>query len=189
VFCAAQGLLCSVARRARQIESGAEAGQRLGHVSHQIVVYFTGVERHQASSVSRQGCFDPNHRLSALYCPLAQPGYLAVEIATSIVRGHSGIEAKALDRSRKGGFGGDQDGPLVQPDCGDLERARMEPPVRGLRVDALASCPLGQVHLRHTDNSSTAKTSIPYVYIAYVRSSSQPFQYESYTGVPEWRWP
>ncbi len=147
MFCAAQGLLCSVARRARQIEPGAEAGQRLGHVPYKIIVYFTGVECHQASSVSRQGCFDTNHRLSALCCPLAQPGYLAVEIATLIVRGHSGIAAKALDRSRKAGFGGHEDGPLVHPDCGDLERARMEPPVRGLRVDALASCPLGQIHL------------------------------------------
>ena len=120
MFCAARRLLCSVARRARQIEPSAEAGQRLGHVSHQVVVYFTGVECHQASSVSRQGCFDTNHRLSGLCCPLAQPGYLAVEIATLIVRGHSGIATKALDRSRKAGFEGYKDRPLVHPDCGDL---------------------------------------------------------------------
>ena len=143
----AQGLLRTVASGSPPVESGAEASQRLGHVSHQVVVYFTGVERHQASSVSRQSCFDPNHRLSALCCTLAQPGYLAVEIATSIVRGHSGIEAKALDRSRKGGFGGYEDGPLVHPYRRRRPGACVDPPVRGLRVDALASCPLGQIHL------------------------------------------
>jgi len=63
-----------------------------------------------------------------------------------VVGGDSGVEAEADGWGPKGGVGRNEDRSLVDPDCRHRERARTEPVVRGLWVNALVTCPLGQVH-------------------------------------------
>ena len=82
--------------------------------------------------------------------PLAQPGHLAVEIAPLVMSKDPGIEADGLGRSLNGSIGGYEDGPLIYPGRRRRGRTRLEPVVRGLRMDALASCPPGEIHLVST---------------------------------------
>lgn len=56
------------------------------------------------------------------------------------------MEPERLFWSREDGLGGDEQRLLVHPDRRHPERARMEPVRCNLRIDALATWPLAQVH-------------------------------------------
>ncbi len=89
---------------------------------------------------------DPDNPITVPNCPLGDPDHLAVEASALVMRGHLGVEPDGLDRGREGGIGGGEDRRPVYLDRRHRERARTEEVLCGRWLDAMETCPIGQVH-------------------------------------------